>query len=253
MGKRITIICGHYGSGKTEVSVNYAIHAAAISAISKEYERTALIDLDIANPYFRSRELRQMLTSKGVDVYSDVFGYDTTSDLPAVTANVRAPLESKDTLTIVDVGGDAAGARILNQFRKYFLPDETDVICVVNANRPETGTIQGVESHIAEIQAETGLRINGIINNTHLLRETTCEIVLDGIIFVQKVAEELQIPIKFHTCNENLLTEVLEKLGNEGLNAKLEGERLSANLEREGLNTKLFPMTLYMRPTWLDK
>jgi len=235
MGKRITIICGHYGSGKTEVSINYAIHLASTSAIAGEKKKTALIDLDIANPYFRSRELRPLLVSKGVEVYSDAFGYDTTADLPALTANARKPLENKDVLAVVDAGGDAAGARVLNQFRKYFLSGETELVCVVNAKRPETATVKGVETHIAAIQAETGLLVSGIINNTHLLRETTCEIVLDGIIFAEKLAEELQIPVKFHTCQESLLSEV------------------NAKIEREKINVKLFPMELHMRPTWLDR
>ena len=229
MEKRITVICGHYGSGKTEVSLNYAVFLAS------ENKKTALIDLDIANPYFRSRELKSMLTSKGIDIYSDAFGYNTTTDLPALSATARRPLESKDTFTVVDVGGDASGARVLNQFRKYFLSDETDVICVLNAKRPETETIQGVESHIVTIQAEIGLRVSGIINNTHLLRETTDKIIWEGVLFAEKIAQELQIPIKFHTCQEIFLENIFMKMN------------------REKIDTKLFPMTLYMRPTWLDR
>jgi hypothetical protein len=229
MEKRITLICGHYGSGKTEVSVNYAIY------LSSQEKKTALIDLDIANPYFRSRESRSLLTSKGVEVYGDAFGYDTTMDLPALTAGARRPLENKDIFSVVDAGGDAAGARVLNQFRKYFLSGETEVICVVNFKRPETSTFEGIESHMAAIQAETGLTISGIINNTHLLRETTCEVVLDGVRFAEKLAEEFQIPIKFHTCQENLFPEV------------------SAQMKKKGIESNLFPLTLYMRPTWLDR
>ena len=235
MKKRITLICGHYGSGKTEVSINYAIHTAAILAGASEKKKTALIDLDIANPYFRSRELRPLLISKGVDVYSDAFEYETTTDLPALTANARKPLENQDTITIVDVGGDAAGARVLNQFRKYFLSGETELVCVVNAKRPETATIKGVDAHIAAIRAETGLLVSGIINNTHLLRETTCEIVWDGILFAEKLADELQIPIKFHTCHEDFFEEIYGKMKSEKINAEL------------------FPMELHMRPTWLDR
>jgi len=223
MAKRITAVFGHYGSGKTEFSINYAIR------LSSEYNKVALIDLDIANPYFRSREAQAQLENKGIDVYSNTYGYDITAELPAITAKIRAPLESADTYTVVDVGGDAAGARVVNQFHKYFLSGETDIFCVVNAKRPETKTISGAISHIAAIQAETGLQISGIVNNTHLLRETTSELLLEGVRFAETLSESLKVPVIFHTYAEDLFPE--------------------APLHIPGL----FPINLYMRPTWLDK
>ena len=245
MEKRITIICGHYGSGKTEVSLNYAVH------IASKRKKAALVDLDIVNPYFRSREYGLVLAEKGVDVYSDAFGYDITADLPALTANVRKPLEDKDTFTVVDAGGDAAGARALNQFRRCFPREETEVVFVINAKRPETSTIDGAKAHIAGIRAETGLSITGIINNTHLLRETTVEIVKNGMVFAENLAEEMGVAVKFHTCREDLHPQVLAWMDGEGsrLNLAPKGTPKEA---RKG-DPKLFPLVLYMRPTWLDK
>ena len=108
--KRIRVIVGHYGSGKTEFSVNYVLKLA------EQGKKTALVDLDIANPYFRSRERRQLLEGKGIQVFSNAFGYDITADLPAITARIKAPLEDESFQTVVDAGGNDSGARILNQF-----------------------------------------------------------------------------------------------------------------------------------------
>jgi signal recognition particle GTPase len=94
--KRIRVIVGHYGSGKTEFSVNYALKLVKLG------KKTALTDLDIANPYFRSRERKQLLENEGVKVYSNTFGYDITADLPAITAEIKAPLEDVSCQTIVE-------------------------------------------------------------------------------------------------------------------------------------------------------
>ena len=165
--KRITLIVGHYGSGKTEFSVNHVIN------LKKQFDKVAILDMDIANPYFRSRERQEFLEDMDIAVHFNSFGYDITEDLPAISACMKAPLENKDYMVVADVGGDNAGARVLNQFKKYFV-DESDceMLIVVNANRPETDTVEGALYHIQTIQAETGLKVKGLINNTHLLRET---------------------------------------------------------------------------------
>ncbi|MEG1585124.1 MAG: ATP-binding protein, partial [Anaerovorax sp.] len=144
--KRIRVIVGHYGSGKSEFSINYAI------ALAKKGCPTGLVDVDIANPYFRSRECQALLEKHGIDVYSNTFGYDITADLPAITAKIRKPLEDVSCQTVVDAGGDAAGARILNQFYKYFKNNDCDLFCVVNANRSETKTLGGALDHIKQIE-----------------------------------------------------------------------------------------------------
>lgn len=194
---RIFVICGHYGSGKTEFAINYAIRLAS------EGKKTALVDLDIANPYFRSREAQALLESKGIAVYSNAFGYDITADLPAISARIRTPLESKDTFTVVDAGGDAEGARILNQFHKYFHGAQTRIWCVVNAKRPQTSTLAGAAAHIAAIEQETGLSVGALVNNTHLLRETTRETISQGVQFITKLAQEARIPVLYHTYAED--------------------------------------------------
>ncbi|MDD6539701.1 MAG: ATP-binding protein, partial [Firmicutes bacterium] len=104
---RTIVIMGHYGSGKTEFSVNLAM------SLREEYEKLALLDMDIANPYFRSRERQKQLQDEGISVIFNEYGYDIAEDLPAITAKVRAPLENPEFTTIVDVGGNDSGARII--------------------------------------------------------------------------------------------------------------------------------------------
>ncbi|HVI41820.1 MAG TPA: hypothetical protein VM577_14300 [Anaerovoracaceae bacterium] len=226
--KRIRVIVGHYGSGKTEFSVNYALKLA------EQGKKTALADLDIANPYFRSRERQQLLESKGIKVYSNTFGYDITADLPAITASIKAPLEDNTFQTIVDAGGDDSGARILIQFDKYLAGTDCDLFCVVNANRPETDSADGALGHIYRIEKETNLKITGLVNNTHLLMETKADDILKGYHLCRELSEKLSVPIKYNCCTEEIWDD---------LKAKTKGIQ----------DFKVFLMRLYMRESWLDR
>lgn len=228
--KRITLVTGHYGSGKTEFSVN------RVMELKKEYEKVAILDMDIANPYFRSRERQEKLNEEDILVEYNSFGYDITEDLPAISASMKAPLENKEYVTIVDVGGNNTGAMVLNQFKKYFIPEECEQLCVINANRPETDTLQGALNHISSIQSETGIGIHGLINNTHMLQETEPEDIIRGYKLCKKISEQLEIPIVYNLCRENLL------------------ESLTTAIQAENINDmNIYPIKLYMRPTWLDR
>ena len=117
-GRKI-IITGHYGSGKTEFAVSLALLLAA-----RNIGKLALIDLDIVNPYFRSRERRELLNGAGIPVYGSIFEQEVTAELPALSASLRAPLEDAQCRVIIDAGGNDSGALVLNQFTKYFLGGE---------------------------------------------------------------------------------------------------------------------------------
>ena len=229
--KRITLIVGHYGSGKTEFSVNHVIN------LKKQFEKVAILDMDIANPYFRSRERQEFLEDMDIAAHHNSFGYDITEDLPALSACMKAPLENKDYIVVADVGGDNAGARVLNQFKKYFV-DESDceMLIVINANRPETDTVEGALYHIQTIEAETGLKVKGLINNTHLLRETKVEDILKGYKLCKDLSRELNVPITYNTCIEKLVPEL---------------EKVKAEQAMDDM--VIYPIKLYMRPTWLDR
>jgi hypothetical protein len=252
LGKRIIIVAGHYGSGKTEFSVNLAMHFATqlntqlspqldtqlaeqlseqLDVRPQNYKRVALVDLDIINPYFRSRERRKLLEKAGVSVYGSLYKTDITAEIPALGAEIRVPLEDKDCLTIIDLGGNDSGALVLNQFKKYLLPEHTVVLAVINANRPETRDVLGAIEHLASIEAATGLTITHIVNNTNLLRETSVNTIIKG---------------------RRLVLEVCEKTDREFLFDCYPVPVLNAD-DLRLLESVAFPLELYMRETWLDR
>ena len=226
--KRITLVTGHYGSGKTEVSVNLSVD------LKKEYDKVAILDLDIMNPYFRSRERQKMMEDLGIMVQFNSFGYDITEDLPALSAALKTPLENKEYKAIVDVGGDSDGAKVLNQFRKYFIEGDSELLVVINTNRPESDDLEGCLFHISTIQAETGLPVKGLINNTHMLSETTPQDIIEGYKMCKKIEELTGIPHRFSTCREDLVEDLK-----------------AANAEAGITDMEIYPIKLYMRPSWL--
>ncbi len=223
--KRIRIITGHYGSGKSELSVNM------VTKLKEDHDKVAIVDLDIANPYFRSREKQDAMEDMGIKVYHNSFGYDITQDLPALSAAIREPLENKDFSVIVDAGGDDSGARVLNQFRKYFLGDDCEMVFVINANRRETSTVEGCLEHLDRIQMETGLQVDAIINNTHLLSETTAEDIKKGYALATEVGKILDIPVIASYCNEKILKNIKDE-------------------DLDGI--EVTPISLFLRPSWLQ-
>lgn len=220
--KRIRVIIGHYGSGKTEFAVNYVL------ALKKQYDQVALCDLDIVNPYFRSREKADMLESSGIHVISGALGHSANLDLPMVSADILGPLQNEKTQVILDVGGDAVGARVLARFRAYFKPGDYDMFCVVNANREQTQTVEGVLRHIEQIEATAGVPVTGLINNTHLLKDTTAETVLEGQKLVVEVSRASGLPIKYISALETVIPQLPENI--------------------EGIP---FPIRMIMREDWM--
>lgn len=220
--KRIRIIIGHYGSGKTEFAVNYAL------ALRKECEQVTLCDLDIVNPYFRSREKAELLEGEGVTVISGARGHHANLDIPMLSPSILTPLQSESEQVILDVGGDAVGARVLARYKSYFVEGEYDMFCVVNAYREQTQDLLGVMHHIRTIEDTVGIKITGLINNTHLLRETSPEDVMKGQALVVEVSNKLNIPIKYVSS--------LEKVTHQ-LPKDIEGE--------------VFPIQMIMREEWM--
>ena len=185
--RRVMVVTGHYGSGKTEFCVSLAMRLSRMGY--GPYEQLALVDLDIANPYFRSRERRVELERAGVGVYGSAYEHEITAELPALGANIRAPLEDANCRVIVDVGGNDSGAVVLNQFGKYFSPEDALFLIVVNANRPETRDLEGALEHLRAIERKTGRAIDGVINNCHLLLETDAACVAKGHALCRALCE----------------------------------------------------------------
>ena len=228
-GCRILIVTGHYGSGKTEFAVSLAMALAADN--TSGYPRIAVCDLDVVNPYFRSRERSDMLESVGVRVYGGIYGKGTTAEIPELSAAVRAPMEDAGCFTIIDAGGNDSGARILKQFEKYFSHNDTYIAAVVNASRPETSTTEGAIEQLMAIEAELGMDINGLVSNTHMLTETKASDIRRGYKFCQQLAENMS---KEFLC-------------------VCYPEKLIDLSEISDIRVQKMPLGMYMRQSWLDK
>ena len=220
--KRIRIITGHYGSGKSEFSMNY------ITKLRELVDgKVAIADLDVVNVYFRTREKRELLESKGITVIDSAVKA-TTLDVPSVSPQIPATANDKNTNYLMDVGGDSVGARVLGRFSDSIEDKEYDMFFVINANREETATPEQVIQHIRSIEKTAKLKVTGLINNTHLVRETTIDDVLKGQELAKKVSKLTNLPIKYVVCLETLI------------------DKLPQNIEGQ-----VFPIKLYMRDPWM--
>lgn len=219
--RRIRFIVGHYGSGKTEFSLNYVVKLA------KLHKKVALVDVDVVNTYFRSREKKDFLEGLGIKVIGS--GIDAPAlDIPSISPEVVMPMQDTSYEAVIDVGGDPAGARTLGRYKPYLIEGNYDMFFVLNANRPETQTQEKAMEYLKRIEDIARAKVTGIINNTHMLKNTTVEDVLRG----QKIGEELSkkanIPIKYISVIE----EIAKKLP-------------------DGLEGEVFPIKLYMREEWM--
>lgn len=220
--KRIRIITGHYGSGKTEFAVNYAMMLRKLSN-----KKVALADMDVVNLYFRSRERQQELEEMGIKVISSSIEGGAL-DLPAVSAEVMGPMEDLRYDYVIDLGGDAVGARAFGRFESIIDREDYDMFMVVNANREQTCDVAGVLKHKDSIEGTTQLRVTGFINNTHLVRETTMEDILRGDRLVKKLQKETDIPVRYVSAMAHLASKI---------DASVAGEVL--------------PLHLMMRAEWM--
>ena len=188
--KRITIFAGHFGSGKTEVAVNYAIQLKTMK------DRVALLDFDIVNPYFRAADAAGDLEAKGISVYLPEY-----ANLNVESANfppeVNSVFVDKDIYAVFDVGGDDLGAKAISRFKKEFLKNEFDFYLVINSRRPMTDTSQKIVDMCLEIKESAGLAVTGLINNTNILSFTTKETLLEGHDLIAQASAELNIPVAF--------------------------------------------------------
>ena len=205
MMKRIRIITGHYGSGKTEYAVNLAI-SMADSGLN-----TALADLDIVNPYFRSFEQTEVLQRHGVRVIVTSCG--GRIDLPAIPAEVLTIFEDGSIYGVLDIGGDPVGARVLARFARHLEKADFDMLLVLNANRPETGTVEGAVEYMRSIEQSSGQRMTHIVNNTHLCRNTRIEDILKGAQLAKAVSEATGLPVAQHVVERRFVAEVRNQLG----------------------------------------
>lgn len=214
---RIIVIVGHYGSGKSEIAINMALLFSMLNSSEGYQDHKGpedspifLIDLDIVNPYFRSREQKDVLERKGIKVIASAEDFPN-GDLPYMPESILALFDNPMARGVLDIGGDATGARVLARYRDKMVREDIGVYLVVNGNRPMSKEVGEIKRYISEIQAASGIRISGLINNTHLLGETDKRDVLRGMELAKKVEEETDIPLVANCVRRELAEEFGEE------------------------------------------
>lgn len=195
---RLTALVGHFGTGKTEAAINMALALAELG------HRVTLADLDIVDPYFRSRERAELLLRGGVQLITSSQAH-INADVPALPAQVQALLEPDSGFGVLDVGGDASGARVLSRYRTALLNAKVRLLCVLNANRPLTDTPARAITYLNQIQDSARLPVTGLINNTHLCGRTEPKDVLAGAELARAVSAQTGIPLVCHMAQKALL------------------------------------------------
>jgi len=189
---RIKIITGHFGSGKTEISLN-------LSFLEREsHDKVAISDLDVINPYFRSREVSSLLEEKDIDLIAPK-GKMATADLPIVSGEIYRVLHDSRYRVIIDVGGDKDGATALGQYYNDLKRLDYQMYFVVNANRPYVSTVEGIIETVRQIEQVSRLRTAALINNTNLGVETTLEDIERGYQLTLAASEALKLPFLYTT------------------------------------------------------
>ena len=216
---RLSIITGHYGTGKTEFAVNLAL------ALASDGNQVMVADLDVVNPYFRSRERRAMLEEAGIQLISSSQAC-ANADVPSLPAEVFTILQNRGLCGVLDIGGDPVGARVLARFQPKIVVEDYQLIYVLNANRPEVREPEDAIAYLRAIEATTGLTCTGIVNNTHLCGETTEEEIRKGADLAHAVSQETGVPVLCHVAVERL------------------AESLS------DLPETVFPITIKMKKPW---
>ncbi len=208
--KRITVFAGHYGSGKTNIAINYAL------MLREAYpgKPVSVADLDIVNPYFRSKDSAQMMESQGVHLISSEFA-NSNVDLPALPAETYSILDNKEMLAVIDVGGDDRGALALGRYTPAILREGNyEMLFVINRYRPLTETAADTLEIMREIEVAAGMRFTGIVNNSNLGAETTGRDVLESISYGEEIANISGLPIRMTTVKASLMSELEGKIEN---------------------------------------
>ncbi len=196
--KRLTLFAGHYGSGKTNIAVNYAIHLA------QEGKQVCIADLDIVNPYFRTADSKAQLEQAGIDLISPKFA-NSNVDLPALPAEAYRLVEDKSSYGIMDIGGDDRGAYALGRYVPFIKKENNyRMVFVANQYRPLTRTPEDALEVMREIEAACGLQFTHIVNNSHLGNFTDVQTVLDSQSYIEKLCALSGLPLYMTTVRADL-------------------------------------------------
>ena len=201
--KRITLFAGHYGSGKTNIAINYA------RKLKSSGRNTVLADLDIVNPYFRTKDSAAELAREGIGLVVSEYA-NSNVDFPALPKELYATFADQTTYVVADIGGDDRGALALGRYAPDILAEnDYEYLAVINASRPLTRTPSDTVEVLREIEASSsGLKFTGLVNNTNLGRDTAADDVLTSLGYAAEVARLMALPIRFTACKASLVGEL---------------------------------------------
>lgn len=199
---KIVAIVGGFGSGKTEVAVNLA------QFLKKQgTERVTIVDFDLVNPYFRSREIAKPMEDLGIRVVVPTGG-QFYADLPILMPEVRGVIEQPDGLVILDIGGDSQGTKALGSLSNLFTAGQYDLLMVINSRRPQTDSVDGCMKTMKRIEETAGLKFTGLISNSHMIDETDAAVIEEGYQLTSEVAKRANLPISFVSALRPILDEI---------------------------------------------
>ena len=208
MNKRVLLLCGHYGSGKTNIAVNLA------QAIKREYPTVTLADLDIVNPYFRSKDSAAELEEAGIRLICSNYA-NSNVDIPALPPDLYALTDDRRMRAIIDVSGDDRGALVLGRLAPAILEEnDYEMLMVINCYRPLTRDAASTVEVMREIEYAGGIRFTALVNNSNLGVETTKEDVLASLRYAEQVAAMSGLPVVMTTVDERLQNELKDKIPN---------------------------------------
>ena len=221
--KRITIFSGHYGSGKTNVAVNYALW------LKSQGGEVTIADLDIVNPYFRTKDSMIVLSENGIKLISSEFA-NSNVDVPALPAETYGMLHNKKQNCVIDVGGDDRGALALGRYSDGIIEDgDYELLFVINKYRPMTRTADMTLEIMAEIENACHMKFTAIVNDSNIGDDTSADDVLTSVSYANEVSEKSGIPIKMTCVRRDLYEELKDKIEN------------------------LMPIDLYVRQSWAER
>ncbi len=200
---RIHIIVGHYGSGKTEFAINYALW------LKQSFERVYLVDLDIVNPYFRTNDAAPKLSALGLSVIASAYA-GSNVDVPSLPSEIQRVFVDQNAAVVFDVGGDDDGAVALGRYKPYFDKEKTEMLFVLNAYRPMTTTKEAVCKMIADIEAASRQKITALVNSSNLAELSTATETIQGQKLTDEVSRITNIPCRYVAATESVINDLPE-------------------------------------------
>ena len=202
--KRLTLFAGHYGSGKTNIAVNYAL------LLAREGKKVCIADLDIVNPYFRTKDSENELSENGITLICSQYA-NSNVDLPAIPAESYRLVQDKTCYGVIDIGGDDRGAYALGRFADAIKAEgDYRMAFVLNRFRPLTSTVEDTVQIMREIEAASGIKFNCIVNNSNIGPETNVETVLESLKFADEVAKATGLTVWLNTAEKKVTENIKE-------------------------------------------